>query len=49
MAQAMLGGNIAISTANSQVITDIGMQGGDLVAIGAGVNPKTTIKVEVKT
>ena len=38
MAQAMLGGNIAISTANSQVITDIGMQGGDLVAIGAGVN-----------
>jgi len=38
MAQAMLGGNIAISTANSQVITDIGMQDGDLVAIGAGVN-----------
>ena len=38
MAQAMLGGNIAISTANSQVITDIGMQGGDLVAVGAGVN-----------
>jgi len=38
MAQAMLGGNVAVSTANSQVITDVGLQGGDLVAIGAGVN-----------
>jgi NitT/TauT family transport system substrate-binding protein len=38
IAQAMLAGEIAISTANSQVVADIGLQGGDLVAIGAIVN-----------
>jgi NitT/TauT family transport system substrate-binding protein len=38
MAQAMLAGEVAISTANSQVVADIGLQGGDLVAMGAIIN-----------
>ena len=38
MAQAMLAGNVAISTTNSQAIVDTGLQGGDLVAVGAFVN-----------
>lgn len=38
MAQAMLAGEIAISSANSQVVADIGLQGGDLVAMGAVIN-----------
>lgn len=38
MAQAMLAGEVAISTANSQVVADIGLQGGDLVAMGAVIN-----------
>jgi len=38
MAQAMLAGEVNISTANGQVVADIGLQGGDLVAMGAIVN-----------
>ena len=38
MAQAMLAGEVAISTTNSQAIVDTGLQGGDLVATGAIVN-----------
>ena len=38
MAQAMLAGEVAISTTNSQAIVDTGLQGGDLVAVGAFVN-----------
>jgi NitT/TauT family transport system substrate-binding protein len=38
MAQAMLAGEVAISTANSQAVVDTGLQGGDLVAVGAFVN-----------
>jgi NitT/TauT family transport system substrate-binding protein len=38
MAQAMLAGEVAISTANSQAVVDTGLQGGDLVAVGALVN-----------
>src|SRR5437016_12255007 len=38
IAQAMLAGEVAISTANSQAIVDTGLQGGDLVAVGAIVN-----------
>lgn len=38
IAQAMLAGEVAISTANSQVVADIGLQGGDLVAVGAVIN-----------
>ena len=38
MAQAMLAGEVAISTTNSQAIVDTGLQGGDLVAVGAIVN-----------
>jgi ABC-type nitrate/sulfonate/bicarbonate transport system substrate-binding protein len=38
MAQAMLAGEVAISTANSQAVIDTGLQGGDLVAVGAIVN-----------
>jgi NitT/TauT family transport system substrate-binding protein len=38
MAQAMMAGEVAISTANSQAIIDTGLQGGDLVAVGAIVN-----------
>jgi NitT/TauT family transport system substrate-binding protein len=38
MAQAMLAGEVAMSGVNSQIVTDIGLQGGDLVAIGAVTN-----------
>lgn len=38
VANAMLAGEAAISTANSQVIADSGLQGGDLVAMGAVIN-----------
>jgi len=38
MAQAMIAGEVAISTANSQAVVDTGLQGGDLVAVGAIVN-----------
>src|SRR5437879_1127528 len=38
MTQAMMAGEVAISTANSQAIVDTGLQGGDLVAVGAIVN-----------
>jgi NitT/TauT family transport system substrate-binding protein len=38
IAQAQLAGDVAISTANSQVIADIGLQGGDLIAMGAVIN-----------
>src|SRR5262245_61206158 len=37
-AQAMLAGEVLISTTNSQAIVDTGLQGGDLVAVGAMVN-----------
>ncbi len=35
MAQAQVSGEVQVSTANSQVIVDSGLRGGDLVAIGA--------------
>jgi NitT/TauT family transport system substrate-binding protein len=38
MAQAQLSGNVHISTANSQVVVDADLTGGDLVAIGAVAN-----------
>lgn len=38
MGQAMMAGEVAISTANSQAVVDTGLQGGDLVAVGAIVN-----------
>jgi len=38
VAQAMLAGEVAISAANSQVVADIGLQGGELVAMGAIIN-----------
>src|SRR5262245_38083607 len=38
IAQAQLSGNVDVSTANSQVIVDAGLTGGDLVAIGAVTN-----------
>ena len=38
MAQAMMAGEVPISTANSQAVVDTGLQGGDLVAVGAFVN-----------
>lgn len=38
MAQAMMAGEVALSTANSQAVVDTGLQGGDLVAVGAIVN-----------
>jgi len=38
VAQAMLAREVEISAANSQVVADVGLQGGDLVAIGAVVN-----------
>ena len=37
-AKATLAGEVVISAQNSQVIADSGLQGGDLVAIGATVN-----------
>jgi NitT/TauT family transport system substrate-binding protein len=38
MAQSMLAGEVAVSSANSQVVADIGLQGGDLVAMGSVIN-----------
>lgn len=38
MAQAQVSGDVQISTANSQVIVDADLKGGDLVAIGAVTN-----------
>lgn len=38
MAQAMLAGEVVFSTTNSQAVVDTGLQGGDLVAVGAFVN-----------
>jgi len=38
MAQAMLAREVAVSTANSQVVVDSGLEGGSLVAIGAVIN-----------
>ncbi len=38
MAQAQLSGDVDVSTANSQVIVDADLRGGDLVAIGAITN-----------
>jgi ABC-type nitrate/sulfonate/bicarbonate transport system substrate-binding protein len=38
VAQAMLAGEVAVSAANSQVVTDSGLQGGDLVSMGAVAN-----------
>jgi ABC-type nitrate/sulfonate/bicarbonate transport system substrate-binding protein len=38
MAQAMLAGDVALSTANSQAVVDTSLQGGDLVSAGAIVN-----------
>jgi len=38
MAQAMLAREVAISTANSQVVVDSGLEGGSLAAIGAVIN-----------
>src|SRR5436190_19531537 len=38
IAQAQLAGDVSISTANSQVIADIGIQGGDLIAMGSVIN-----------
>jgi ABC-type nitrate/sulfonate/bicarbonate transport system substrate-binding protein len=36
MAQAMMAGEVAISTANSQAIVDTGLQGGDVLSHGSG-------------
>ncbi|MGE5303073.1 MAG: ABC transporter substrate-binding protein [Alphaproteobacteria bacterium] len=38
MAQAQLAGEVNVSTANSQVVVDSDLQGGDLVAMGAVIN-----------
>ena len=38
VAQAMLAGEVAVSAANSQVVADTGLQGGDLVSMGAIIN-----------
>ncbi len=38
IAQAQLAGDVSVSTANSQVICDIGLQGGDLIAMGSVIN-----------
>jgi len=38
MAQAQLSGEVSVSTANSQVVVDSDLQGGDLVAMGAVTN-----------
>jgi hypothetical protein len=51
MAQAQVSGEVEISTANSQVIADADLRGGNLVAMGAVINevafyvmPKPEIK-----
>jgi len=38
VAQATLAGEVMISPANGQVIADVGLQGGDLVAMGGVTN-----------
>jgi NitT/TauT family transport system substrate-binding protein len=38
MAQAQLAGEVSVSTANSQVVVDADLQGGNLVAMGAVIN-----------
>jgi NitT/TauT family transport system substrate-binding protein len=38
VAQAMLAKEVAVSAANSQVVADSGLQGGDLISMGAIVN-----------
>ena len=38
VAQAMLAGEVVISPANGQVVSDVGLQGGDLIAIGGVTN-----------
>ncbi|HEY3305603.1 MAG TPA: ABC transporter substrate-binding protein [Candidatus Binatia bacterium] len=38
MAQAMLAGEVAAASVNSQGVVDVGLQGGDMVAIGAIIN-----------
>ena len=38
VAQATLAGEVVISPANGQVIADVGLQGGDLVAMGGVTN-----------
>ena len=38
MAQSQISGDVQISTANSQVIVDADLRGGDLVAMGAVTN-----------
>src|SRR5687768_14329142 len=38
MAQSMLAGDVPIASINSQAVADIGLQGGDLVAIGSVTN-----------
>jgi NitT/TauT family transport system substrate-binding protein len=38
MAQAMLAGEVAVASVNSQGVVDAGLQGGDLVAIGSIIN-----------
>jgi len=38
MAQAQLAGEVNVSTANSQVVVDSDLTGGDLVAMGAVIN-----------
>ncbi len=38
MAQAQVSGEVSVSTANSQVIVDSDLEGGDLVAMGAVIN-----------
>src|ERR1051326_5765652 len=38
IAQGQLAGDFSVSTANSQGIADIGLQGGELIAMGAVIN-----------
>jgi ABC-type nitrate/sulfonate/bicarbonate transport system substrate-binding protein len=38
MAQAMLAGEVAVASVNSQGVVDVGLQGGDMLAIGAIIN-----------
>lgn len=38
MAQSMLAGEVAVATLNSEAIVNVGLQGGDLVAMGAIAN-----------
>jgi ABC-type nitrate/sulfonate/bicarbonate transport system substrate-binding protein len=38
MAQSMLAGEVAVASVNSQGVVDVGLQGGDMLAIGAIIN-----------